>query len=351
MNIKTLSLKFAYLLVIVAVAFSYACKKSDTKSDKKQAGGKMNQSVSANYFVVTDTTLKETIVVTGNIQADESVELRSESSGKVIRIFFNEGSKVNQNDLLLKINDQELKAQYDRARARQKLAEEQEYRQRILLKKEAISQQEYDIVFTELQSLKAETELINAQLAKTEVRAPFSGQVGLRMISVGDYITPSTNIAKLVKNDKVKVTFSIPEKYATSMKENAEINFMVEGDKEKYKAKVYAIEPMIDENTRTLQVRAIANNNGKLIPGSFSKVELELKEIKNAILIPNQSIIPILKGKKVYVADKGLAKEVIIETGIRNDQYIQVTSGLKLGDTVVTTGIMSIKNGSKLILR
>lgn len=351
MNIKTLSLKSAYLLALVAITFSYGCKKSDNKSDKKQAGGKMNQPISANYFVVTDTTLKESIVVTGNIQADESVDLRAESSGKVIRIFFNEGSKVKQNDLLLKINDQELKAQFDRAKARQKLAEEQEYRQRILLKKEAISQQEYDIVYTELQSLKAETELINAQLAKTEVRAPFSGQVGLRMISVGDYITPSTNIAKLVKNDKVKITFSIPEKYATSMKENAEIIFMVEGDKEKYRAKVYALEPMIDENTRTLQVRAITDNNGKLIPGSFSKVELELKEIKNAILIPNQAIIPILKGKKVYIADKGLAKEVIIETGIRNDQYIQVTSGLAIGDTVVTTGIMSIKNGSKLILR
>lgn len=351
MNIKTLSFKSTYLTIILLSMFSYACKKSDSKSDKKAAGGKMNQSVSANYFIVTDTTLKESIMVTGNIQADESVDLKSESSGKVIRIFFNEGSSVKQNDLLLKINDQELKAQYDRAKARQKLAEEQEYRQRILLKREAISQQEYDIVFTELQSLKAETELINAQLAKTELRAPFSGKVGLRMISVGDYITPSTYIAKLVKNDKVKITFSIPEKYATSMKENSEIIFTVEGDKEKYKAKVYAIEPMIDENTRTLQVRAITGNNGKLIPGSFSKVELQLKEIKNAILIPNQAIIPILKGKKVYVAEKGVAKEIIIETGIRNDQYIQVTSGLKLGDTVITTGIMSIKNGTKLILR
>lgn len=351
MNFKTLSLKFAYLSILLISMISYACKKSDKNSDKKMTGGKMNQPVTANYFVITDTTLKESIVVTGNVQAEESVDLKTESSGKIIKIFFSEGTKVKQNDLLLKINDQELKAQYDRAKARQKLAEEQEYRQRVLLKKEAISQQEYDIVYTELQSLKAETELINAQLAKTELRAPFSGQVGLRMVSVGDYITPNTNIAKLVKNDKVKITFSIPEKYASSMKENAEIHFMVEGDDEKYKAKVYAIEPMIDENTRTLQVRAIANNNGRLIPGSFSKVELELKEIKNAILIPNQAIIPILKGKKVYIAENGQAKEVVVETGIRNDQFIQVTSGLKSGDTVITTGIMSIKNGAKLILK
>ncbi len=335
----------------LSIAVFTSCNKSDSAANKKATDGKMNQKVAANYIVINDTTLKESIVITGNIQAEESVDLRTESAGKVTKIFFSEGAKVKQGELLLKINDQELKAQYDRAKARQKLAEEQEYRQRILLKKEAISQQEYDIVFTELQSLKAETELINAQLAKTELRAPFSGQLGLRMISVGDYITPSSSITKLVKNDKVKITFSIPEKYSNSMKNNAEIIFMVEGNNRKYKANVYAIEPMIDENTRTLQVRAIANNDGELMPGSFSKVELELKEIKDAILIPNQAIIPILKGKKVYTVENGLAKEVIIETGIRNDQFIQVTSGLKVGDTLITTGIMSIKNGSKLILK
>lgn len=350
MNIKTLGIKLT-LLATTVITLLTACSKSDSAGDKKAQSGKMNMKVAANYVIITDTTLKESIVITGNIQADESVDLRTESAGKVTKIFFSEGAKVKQGELLLKINDQELRAQYDRAKARQKLAEEQEYRQRILLKKEAISQQEYDIVFTELQSLKAETELINAQLAKTELRAPFAGQLGLRMISVGDYITPTSTITKLVKNDKVKITFSIPEKYSNSMKKNAEIIFMVEGNDKKYKANVYAIEPMIDENTRTLQVRAIANNDGELIPGSFSKVELELKEIKNAILVPNQAIIPILKGKKVYTVENGLAKEVIIETGIRNDQFIQVTSGLNIGDTVITTGIMSIKNGSKLILK
>ncbi len=350
MKIKTLRYK-SIILSFLIVGVLVSCNKSDSASNKKASDGKMNQKVAANYLVLSDTTIKESIVITGNIQAEESVDLRTESAGKVTKIFFSEGAKVKQGELLLKINDQELKAQYDRAKARQKLAEEQEYRQRILLKKEAISQQEYDIVFTELQSLKAETELINAQLAKTELRAPFAGQLGLRMLSVGDYITPSSSITKLVKNEKVKITFSIPEKYSNSIKKNAEINFMVEGNAKKYKANVYAIEPMIDENTRTLQVRAIANNDGELIPGSFSKVELELKEIKNAILIPNQAIIPILKGKKVYILENGLAKEVVVETGIRNDQFIQVTSGLKVGDTLITTGIMSIKNGSKLILK
>lgn len=350
MKISTIGFKQILNIIFLFVVFS-SCSKNDTTSDKKSQAGKMNPKVAANYIVIRDTTLIENIFTTGNIQADESVDLKTETAGKVVKIFFKEGAKVKEGELLLKLNDQELRAQYDRAKARQKLAEEQEYRQRILLKKEAISQQEYDIVFTELQSLKAETELINAQLAKTELRAPFSGQLGLRMISVGDYINTTSTIAKLVKNDKVKITFSVPEKYSNSIKNNAEIIFSVEGNNKKYKASVYAIEPIIDENTRTLQVRAIANNEGELVPGSFSKVELELKELRNTIIIPNQSVIPILKGKKVYISENGLAKEVIIETGIRNDQYIQVVSGLKVGDTVITTGIMSIKNGSKLILK
>ncbi len=337
------------VLSIFAIGIS-ACKKS---VENPTAGGnkKMMPKVAANFFVVSDTVLREKIVVTGNIQADESVDLKAEGSGKIISISFKEGANVKQGDLILKINDQELKAQYDRAKARQKLAEEQEYRQRILLKKEAISQQEYDIVFTELQSLKAETELIEAQLAKTQVRAPFSGQLGLRMVSVGDYITPSNTISKLVKSDKVKITFSVPEKYANSIANNAEINFEIDGVKKKYKAKVYAFEPSIDENTRTLLVRAIADNDGKIIPGSFAKIELELNEIKDAIMIPNQAIVPILKGKKVYLAKNGKAKEQVVQTGIRNDQFIQVTSGLSVGDTVITTGIMSIKDGAVLNLK
>lgn len=337
-------------LLILSVAFLSACS-GDKKQMKQDAAKGMNAPQIANYIVLKDTSLKEVIQITGTIQAEESVDLRAEMSGKITKVLFKEGSTVKQGDVLVKINDEELKAQYNRANARLKLAQEQEYRQKVLLNKEAISQQEYDIVNTELQSMKAEAELLKAQLAKTEIKAPFTGHLGLRMISVGDYISPTSTITKIVKDDQVKITFSIPEKYASHMKPNAEIVFSTDGNAKKYKASVYALEPSIDENTRTLSIRAIAKNDGSLISGSFCKVELEMSEIQNAILVPNESLIPILKGKKVFIAKNGKAAEVIVKTGLRTDRFVQITEGLKAGDTLVTSGIMSIKEGSSLKLK
>lgn len=336
--------------LIILATFLAACS-GNNKQMKPEAAKGMNAPQIANFLVLKDTILKEVIQITGTIQAEESVDLRAEMSGKVTKVIFKEGTSVKQGDLLVKINDEELRAQFNRTVARLKLAEEQEYRQRILLKKEAISQQEYDMVFTELQSMKAESELLKAQLAKTEIKAPFSGHLGLRMISVGDYISPTSTITKIVKDDNVKITFSIPEKYATHMKPNAEIIFSTDGNSAKNKAIVYAMEPSIDENTRTLSIRAIAKNNGSLISGSFCKVELEMSEIKDAILVPNESLIPILKGKKVFLVKNGKAAEVIVKTGLRTDKFVQITEGLKAGDTLVTSGIMSIKEGSSLKLK
>lgn len=337
-------------LLILSATLLVACS-SDKKQSKPDAMKGMNAPQVANYIVLQDTTIKEVIQITGTVQAEESVDLRPEMSGKIIKVYFKEGSSVREGDVLVKINDEELRAQYNRANARLKLAQEQEYRQKVLLNKEAISQQEYDVVNTELQSMKADVELLKAQLSKTEIKAPFSGHIGLRMISVGDYISPSTVISKLVKDDQVKITFSIPEKYATHMKPSAEIVFSTDGNSAKYKANVYAMEPSVDENTRTLSIRAIAKNDGSLIAGTFCKVELEMSEIRNAILVPNEALIPILKGKKVFIAKNSKASEVIVKTGIRTDRYVQITEGLKAGDTLVTSGIMSIKEGSSLKLK
>ncbi len=337
-------------LLIFSVAFLAACS-GDKKQMKSDVTKGKNSPQIVNYIVLKDTSLKEVIQITGTIQADESVELRSEMSGKITKVLFKEGSKVNQGDVLVKINDEELKAQYNRAIARLKLAQEQEYRQKILLNKEAISQQEYDIVNTELQSMKAEAELLKAQLAKTEIKAPFTGHLGLRMISVGDYINPTSAITKIVKDDLVKITFSIPEKYASHMKPNAEIIFSTDGNAIKYKANVYALDPSIDEDTRTLSIRAIAKNDGSLISGSFCKVELEMSEIQNAILVPNETLIPSQKGKKVLLVKNGKASEISVKTGLRTDRFVQITEGLKAGDTLITSGIMSIKEGSALKLK
>jgi membrane fusion protein (multidrug efflux system) len=144
---------------------------------------------------------------------------------------------------------------------------------------------------------------------------------------------------------KLKITFSIPEKYANQVKLNSVLTFQVSGSSQNYTAKVYAIEPEVEIATRTLKVRAIAENKeGKLLPGTFANVELPLDIIKDAIVVPTEAIIPVQNGKKVFISSNGMAKEVMIETATRTDASVLVLSGLKAGDTVLTSGVMSLKN-------
>ncbi|MGV3586213.1 MAG: efflux RND transporter periplasmic adaptor subunit [Adhaeribacter sp.] len=285
-----------------------------------------------------------TLAVTGSIEANEQVEIRGQVAGIIQSITFEEGSLVKKGQVLVKVDDTELRAQLSQALTRQSLAAENARRAQLLLQKEAISREELDVAAAELKSLQAQTQLIQAQLAKTTIRAPFSGRIGLRNVSAGGYLTPETVVANLVSTDPVKLTFSVPEKYANQVKNNTEITFTVAGTTEKYTAKVYAIEPGIEATTRTLQLRAkAANPNGALRPGSFANVVLPLTTINDALLVPTQAIVPVQNGKKVFVTENGKAKEVMVEASTRTEKDILITSGLKAGDTVLTTGIMTLK--------
>ena len=313
---------------------------ADSKDPKAQS-----KSMSVNGIVATPQTFDNNLSLSGSIEANEQVEIRSEVSGIVEGIYFQEGSNVSKGQVLFKVNDLELRAQLRQTATREGLASENERRAKLLLQKEAISQEEYDLARADLKSAQAQSQLIKAQIAKTSVRAPFSGRIGLRSISPGTYITPAILVAKLVNTGKLKITFSIPEKYASQVKTNTYITFNVAGSDDKYTAKVYAIEPEVAVATRTLQVRAIAENSrGKLLPGTFADVELPLDIIKDAIVIPTEAVIPVQNGKKVFISSNGQAKEVMIETATRTDASILVLSGLKPGDTVITSGVMSLKN-------
>jgi membrane fusion protein (multidrug efflux system) len=343
MKFKTLLLS---LLIIILLAFiGYRIKSNSAKaSSNGKKGGDKKTSVQVNGYVVTPEKFSNIISVSGNIEANEQVEIRSEVSGIVEKIYFKEGTNVTKGQLLFKVNDIELRAQLAQAITKKNLAGENERRAKLLLEKEAISQEEYDIASAEFRSLQSQTQLINAQIAKTSIRAPFSGKIGLRNISPGTYLTPTTVVTNLVSSNEVKITFSIPEKYANEIKINDVIEFTVSGTNEIYKATIYAIEPSVDVTTRTLLVRAKAiNKDGKLFPGTYANVKLPLTEINDAILIPSEAIIPIQDGKKVFIAQQGKAKEVKIETGTRTEELILVTRGLKAGDTIITSGIMSLK--------
>ncbi|MEO8234715.1 MAG: efflux RND transporter periplasmic adaptor subunit [Flavobacterium sp.] len=346
---KLKNIVFLLLAIILGGMIFYRISENKSKNDEggKGKGGGDKKPAKVTGIVLKSQVFSDNLSLSGSIDANEQIEVRSEVSGVVESINFNEGTLVSKGQLLFKINDIELRAQLSQAKTKQTLASENERRAKLLLQKEAISQEEYDIASADFRSAQAQTQLIQAQIAKTSVRAPFSGKIGLRSISKGTYVTPTTVVANLINTNQVKITFSIPEKYATLMKVNSPLSFTVAGSKENYTAKIYAIEPQIDVTTRTLQMRAIAQNaEGKLIPGTFANVALPLENIKDALLVPTEALIPIQNGKKVFIAINGKAKEVIVETGARTDKNVLVISGLKVGDTLLTNGVMTLKDDS-----
>lgn len=281
---------------------------------------------------------------TGSIMAYDEVELKAETSGRIIKIYFLEGSHVAKGDLLIKIYDEDLKAQLQKINLQVKLLEDQEARQKKLFELNATSREEYDIILNQLNTLKADRELILTSLSKTEIRAPFSGIIGLRYVSEGSYVTPASRIASVQNINPVKIDFTIPEKYAGKIAVGEEFSFRTEENNRIHKGKIYAIEPKIDPSTRSLQVRALSyNSNELLIPGAFIRIELPLRQQDNAILIPTQAVIPVLKGQKVFLYKDGLAKSFEIKTENRTEDRIQVTEGISPGDTLIITGIMSLK--------
>jgi len=294
--------------------------------------------------VVKTQSFENALEVTGSLEANEAVSLHGEVSGLVKGIYFKEGSHVKKGQLLVKINDLDIQAQLREALTKQNLSASNENRAKQLLEKGAISQEEYDTSMAELQSLKAQAQLIRAQLAKTSILAPFSGRIGLRAISEGEYLTPATAVANLLSTSPIKINFSVPEKYASQIKMNSSISFTNAGSKKIYTGKVFAIEPGINAETRTLHIKALAqNSNNELIPGSFAKIKLALSTLSDAILIPNEAVIPVENGKVVYIAKNGVAQQVAVESGARTDKNILITSGLNVGDTVLTSGSMTLK--------
>ncbi len=183
---------------------------------------------------------------TGTLRPDEEVDLSFETSGKIVKINFTEGTRVKKGDLLAKINDKPLQAQLQKLQVQLKMSEAKEFREKSLLDRDAISQESYDQIQTDVQSIKADINLIQARISETELRAPFDGIIGLRYLSEGSYATSSTKIAKLIKNSPIKIEFSIPEKYASEIKIGYPITFSIDGSNKIFNASVYAIDPKID---------------------------------------------------------------------------------------------------------
>ena len=303
-----------------------------------------NNTLSVNGVVVAPQNLTEDIRMVGNLLPDEEVDLTFETSGKIVEINFKEGTMVRKGDLLAKVNDKPLQAQLSRYEAQLKLAQDRVYRQSTLLEKDAVSQEAFEQARTELATLNADIDIVKQNIALTELRAPFDGIIGLRNISEGAYASPSVVVAKLTKISPLKIDMFVPERYADQVKAGTPLTFSVEGINEEFKAAVYAKESEVDSDTRMLSVRATyANPNGRLQPGRFISAKIRMQDIPNAIAIPTEAIVPEMGVDKVFVYRGGKAKAVSVKTGLRTDALIHIVEGIEVGDTIITSGTLQLR--------
>lgn len=312
----------------------------------RDAGPRDRAALRVSAVVVKTEAFAEHVMSTGTLIAEEGVELQAETNGKVMSIEFTEGARVKKGDLLVQLNDADLLATHMRAKYRKELAVLREKRLAQLLKQGVARQEEYDTALNELNIQDAEIELTEAQIAKTEIRAPFDGVVGLRYVSEGAFVNAATRIATLQRLDRLKVDFAISEKYAGRVRVGAPITFTVAGGDRKFGGQIYAFDPRIDTTTRTLLIRAVVPNpDGRLLPGAFASVEVVLGQLHDAVLIPAVAVVPGLNEKNVFVVKDGKAERRPVETGTRLSSTVHILSGLAAGEVVITSGLQQLREG------
>jgi membrane fusion protein (multidrug efflux system) len=332
------------LLAAVLVKVGFFSKQSDSDKSKKE---KPQKKVAA--IIAKTTLLIDEISVSGSLQAFETVDLKNEVAGRVVSINLPEGKFVKSGTLLVKLFDDDLQSTLKKLQSQLSIQQEIYKRQSELLKVNGISQNDYEMTGLQLNSLKADIEVEKTLIRKTEVRAPFDGVIGLRNVSIGAIVTPSTLLATIRTANKLKLDFFVPEKYSSELKAGMKVKFTMSNGTKLYDATVFATEEGIDDATRNLKVRAMVNSQSKdLISGGFANIQLRLNQKADAILIPTQAIIPQEENKIVIVANHGKAKFILVKTGIRKASAIEITDGIQAGDTIVTSGLMFIKEGSKL---
>ena len=326
-----------------------ACKSKKTETTATSArGGRLNN-LRAEGFIAKAEVFQNDYRSSGTLLANEEIEIHPEISGRVTSISFKEGARVRKGQTLVQLYDADIRAQIQKLRAQRQLQVKMLDRQEELIRIGGISRQDYETTQTQIKSIDADIAYAEAQLRTTRVVAPFDGTIGLRNISVGAVVSPTTAIATLQQINQLKMDFSVPDKYRSLLHAGKEVFFSVAGIQGNLSGKINAIDPGADITTRTIKVRAIVpNNSGKLSPGSFAEVVIPFESNYSAILIPSNAVIPTTKDKKVAIVNDGRAQLQVVELGTRTNDKVEVISGIEAGDTVIVTGIMQVKPGMEV---
>jgi membrane fusion protein, multidrug efflux system len=343
------SVKCFITAISVTALLSTGCSSDKEKAGTGNLPSKNRQAPKVEGFVVSPVILENEITVSGSLLAFEEVDLKNEVAGRVVKINLPEGKFVKEGTLLVKLFDDDLQANLKKLQSQLAIQENIYKRQTELFNVSGISQNDYDQTILQVNSLRAEIEVEKTLIRKTEVLAPFDGVIGLRNISVGAIVTPSTSLASIRAENKLKLDFSVPEKYSSKINPGLDVKFFISGNNSPFTASVLATEHGIDASTRNLKVRAVVTSPSEdLIPGAFTNVVLKLGENTNALMIPTQALIPKERNKSVIVSRNGVARMVPVKTGVRKTSTIEITEGLEAGDTVVTSGVIFVRDGMKI---
>ncbi|HEX5171107.1 MAG TPA: efflux RND transporter periplasmic adaptor subunit [Cyclobacteriaceae bacterium] len=341
-----INLKIAQAFVLL-ILFAMGCnaKKQGVVAPRRQGP------ILVDGFSVQPQNVSENVEVPGTLLPQEETQIRAEVSGRVTNLNIPEGGVVPKGKILVKLFDGDLQAQLKKLEVQLQISEKSEERQGELLKINGISQQDYDLAALSVENLKADILATRIAISKTEIRAPYAGKLGLRYVSLGAYLSPSEIITTIRQVDQLKLEFAVPEKYARNISKGYQVKFKVDGGQQFHFASVLATENSVDETTRTLKVRAIVKeSHPELVPGAFARVSLQLGRTDNALMIPTQAVIPQARNKQVIIYKNDSVQFKIVETGLRDSAFVQITSGLQQGDTVIITGLMAIRPNAKVKL-
>jgi len=349
---------YTYVLFAISVLLLVNCNalqkdgpEPGEKDEESSAAAPPPRATPVDGFVVRPSPLEQIINATGNLIAYESVDISPERSGKLESLHFDEAAYVKKGTLLAQIDDEELQAQMHRLEVNLELAKKEVARGRELLAIQGISQEELDRLINRVDEINAEQKLVQIQIDKSKIYAPFSGVLGLRQISEGAYITPTTILVQLKQLNPIKLEFDVPERFLSRVREGQTLQFTTEGADQTHQARVYAIGTEISSATRTFKVRATARNgNRTLKPGQFARITLVTGTDPNALLVPTDAVIPVLEGKQVYVARNGRAIATPVVSEDRQSARVQIISGIQAGDTVIVSGLLSLTDGNPIVV-
>ena len=343
------------LLSSFSLFFMSSCKEHSAASAAAAAGHQKGaEETMVDVMVAKPRSVSNQIEANGSVMANEYVELHPEISGRIVYLNVPEGGSVAKGAVIARINDADLQATLEKAKAQLELYQKTEERAHKLLDINGINQADYDLAVSNVNSTKADIDYTQAQLDKTVIRAPFDGVVGLRQVSPGAYVTPANIIATVQQLDKIKVDFTLPEQYAGVIRPGSLVDIQLDAQSNdpggRRKGLIVATEPQVNTSSRNLKVRALLKE-GQAHPGSFVKVFVNAGTGKKAIMVPTNCIIPEDRNNQVIVVRSGRAKVVNVETGIREADNIEITRGLVTGDTVIVTGVLFARPDAPVTIR